>query len=817
MQSIETQAGEIVLKDYFPSRIAQTRSTEIYKEYVGEILPEDKLYVVLGTDSGLLVQYLQQIATPGQRFVFVDFPEVLTHIEQTIEFMPESKFEFFSFEAFEFELLYERHQDYVMRNAIILLKSLIVEEGKEPYQGIYRREEENFHRFRIDRVDNRDFKKVFDQQMANVCDLMHPLHSIKDKLKGELPAVILGGGPSLDDVIPWLKKNQSRVWIFAASRICKRLLKEGIVPDFIATLDPQELIFEYSKEMYHFADTSILISGEHPYPRLIQQWKGLKTYTRRRFPWALRSEENFISDGPTVTNAMFGMAVYLGVSKIYLAGVDFCFTLEGVCHESGSIESGMGIRDHNDTHAINYRGERVGTNIQLYDARNLFEEQLATLSKTWKNLEVHNFNSGAAVIEGIDYQNLTQVELTGRKFDVVENFKPYLDYDAQSQKTFLKMLTTEVNFASKWLDEITSKAKKGLHLTSILFKEPKKQKQRINEVLKLKEQLEHKVGVDYQTMVNYAYQDFMQSLSPVDSEESMSHQEMINALTGFFAGLHNGSQGFLEQLEQVQKEIEFRRSEVDENTSFKTLSQAWLNRNTPGRFYVWLEHLAEHDLEFYQTRYPKEVQELEKTYKEMLKDDSKLIERFNKRLQNPQEYVTQIEKSYEQNLIHPIEKIIVQLGSLPKETFEQIQQYAQGVLFEMQNLPEQALNKYLEADTEKNHPYVLKRMFSLAFAQKQYELGLECLENLCKQDVRFIPTFAESLAILGNVKGAIEALKSYPLLMQDTEAFIHLLKFYIQSAQVELANELLSNVDNHAQLDQKLIQQFVDSLNAQIE
>ena len=457
----------------------------------------------------------------------------------------------------------------------------------------------------------------------------------------------------------------------------------------------------------------------------------------------------------------------------------------------------------------------MGTNIQLYDARNLFEEQLATLSKTWKNLEVHNLNSGAAVIEGIDYQDLSQVQLEGSKFDVVEAFKPYLNYDAESQKAFLNMLTTEVNFASKWLGEITIKAKKGMHLSSILFKDPKKQKQRINEVLKLKEQLEQKVGVDYQTMVNYAYQDFMQTLNPVDSEESMSHQEMVNALTGFFAGLHNGSQGFLKQLEQVQKEIEFRRSEVDENTSFKELFQAWLNRNTPGRFYVWLEHLAKHDLAFYQATYPKEVQELEKAFNEMLQDDSKLIEKFNKRLQNPQEYITQIDKSFEQNLIHPIEKIIVQLGSLPKKMFGEIQLYAEGVLFEMQNLPEQALKKYLKADTEKNHSYVLKRIFRLAFAQQQYELGLECLENLCKQDVRFVPTFAESLAVLGNLNGAIEALKNYPLLMQDTEVFILLLKFYIQSGNVELANELLTHVESHAQLNQVLIQQYVDSLNSQ--
>jgi hypothetical protein len=814
MQTIETALGEVVLNDYFPTRLKQECSATIYKEYVGVTLPEDKLYVVLGTDSALLVKYIQEIATTGQRFICVDFPEVISFIKKTVELEPENKIEFYSFEEFNFELLYEQYQDYVIRNAIILLKSLIVDEGKGLYNGVYRREEENFHRFRIDRVDNRNFKNTFDQQIANVCDLMHPLHNIKDQLKGDVPGIVLGGGPSLDDVIPWLKNNQGKVWIFAASRICNRLLKEGIVPDFIATLDPQELIFEYSKEMYHFADKSILITGEHPYPRLIQQWKGLKTYTRRRFPWAMRSEENFISDGPTVTNAMFGMAVYLGVSKIYLAGVDFCFTLDGVCHESSSIESNMGIRDRNDTFAINYRGERVGTNIQLYDARNLFEEELLNLSKTWTNLQAINLNSGAAVINGIPHQALDSVRLENDKFDVIQVFKPFLDYDIRSQKTFLKLLTTEINFASKWLDNMAKKAKKGLHLTSILFKTPKKQQERIHDVLKLKKQLEIEVGPDYQTMVNYAYTDFMQSLTPVESEESMSQQEMVNALSGFFGGLKKGSEGFIEQLNLLKEEIEFRKFEIDENTGFTDLTKAWLSRNIPGKFYVWLEHLSMHNLEYYQNVYPAEVKMLETAFNEMLHDNSKLVARFKTRLKNPQEYITQINKSCEQNLTHPIEKIISQLGALPKETFEEIQRYAEGVLFEMQNLPEKALIKYLEADLNKTKPYVLKRLFSLAFSLKEFELGLECLENLCKQDIQFLPTFAESLALLGNVIGAIEVLKTYPLLMQDTAAFINLLKLYIQAGQVEQANVLLTHVESHAQLDQKLLQQYVDSLNA---
>jgi len=543
MNTIQTKQNETVLEGFYPEQFNQTLSSSIYQTFVGQQLPNDKLFVVLGTDSGLLIDYLARIATAGQRFVCVDFPEVIESLKQTratlLQEHPHFKVELCTFEAFEYEQLYTRHEDYVIRNAIILLRSLVMVEGKGGYQNFDQKHQERFHQFRVDRVDNRDFKKTFDQQIENSCDLQHPLSAIKGRLTGDIPAILLGGGPSLDHVMPWLKENQQKVWIFAASRICKRLIKEGITPDFIGVFDGQALIFDYSKEMYEFEKESILITGEHPHASVIQQWSGLKTYSRRRFPWARGGEENFISDGPTVTNALFGISCYLGVSQLYLAGVDFCFTPEGVCHESGSIEAKNQQRDASDTKAKNYRGEEVSTNIQLYDARNLLEKHLQELNKAWPEFQAYNLNDGAAaIIENIAYCALEQLEekikVGGDKFKVVEAFDDALQYSNQTENRFQTFLKGEVNSHSKWLLKIVKEAKKGVHLSNTLFLDPGKQQAKIKEVLKLKTKLEKLVGVDYQTLVNYGYQAFMETLKPVESETDMSQQEMKNALIGFF-------------------------------------------------------------------------------------------------------------------------------------------------------------------------------------------------------------------------------------------------------------------------------------------
>ena len=813
MQIVQTAQGETVLSHFFPLRLNQVASSSLYSGYVGAKLPENKLYVVLGTDSGLLVDYLSKIATTGQRFVCVDFPEVIDYLKEHTSLLLNDKFEFYSFDEFDFEILYESHQDYVIRNAIILLKSYLLEEDQGVYKGLFKKMEEAFQRFRIDRVDNRDFKKVFNQQLVNICDLMYPMQDIKGELAGNIPGIILGGGPSLDDVIPWLKAHQKQIWIFAASRICKRLLKEGIDPDFIATLDPQPLIFDYSKEMFEFQDKSILLTGEHPYPGLIRQWRGLKTYTRRRFPWARNSEENFISDGPTVTNALFGMASFLGVSQIYLAGVDFCFTLEGVCHESSSIESVTEVRDNPDTYAVNYRGEQVGTNIQLYDARNLFEEQFANLSNLWPELRSYNLNSGAAVIKGIDFKPIDSVELGEYKFNVVERFKADLSYDVKSMSEYLSFIKAEINSHSKWFSLISREAKKGLQQTELLFKDPVKQAVRVKKILKQKDKLEQIVGVDYQTMVNYAYTEFMQTLQPVESNLDMTYQEISNSFKGFFGGLNKGAENFLEQLDLIKVEIDFRTRELNPETPLPNLIEEWVSKNIPGRFYVWLEHLALEDYQYYLNRYPQEVKLVESLYKKLVKDDSKLQAFFNERRLDPKEYVYSLKNAINLKQIDLVRQVIGQLTKLPKNKFEHVLGFAQGALLEMQGQLDEALEKYLSIDKEKKWSDVQERVFPLAFSLQKHEVGLESLESLCQVDSRYIPVFADSLAVLGHIDGAIDTYKIYPLLNEDTDSVINLIRLYVRQSRIEEANQLLEKSEGNKLLDQSKLQNFVNSLN----
>mgnify|MGYP000698081664 CR=1 FL=1 len=59
-------------------------ASAIFDEEFKKILfHEDSLYIIIGTDSGLLPQYIQQYGVPaGTHYLFVELPEIITQLNQ---------------------------------------------------------------------------------------------------------------------------------------------------------------------------------------------------------------------------------------------------------------------------------------------------------------------------------------------------------------------------------------------------------------------------------------------------------------------------------------------------------------------------------------------------------------------------------------------------------------------------------------------------------------------------------------------------------------------------------------------------------------
>lgn len=157
-------------------------------------------------------------------------------------------------------------------------------------------------------------------------------HKIYDH---NMPAIIVGNGPSLDKEIDFLRKNQDNFVIFCSGSALKPLYKAGITPDFQVEIERSSSVYDWIMDINDDAYLkSIMLLGINTIePKCGDLFK--------QFIWAFKEQdasyellsdlirkidiESFLHSNPTVVNGSLCMAISLGYQQIYLFGTDFGF------------------------------------------------------------------------------------------------------------------------------------------------------------------------------------------------------------------------------------------------------------------------------------------------------------------------------------------------------------------------------------------------------------------------------------------------------------------------------------------------------------
>ncbi len=159
-------------------------------------------------------------------------------------------------ENINFSDLSERYSDYVAHGRYTLLRSLSVIDSKNDlYRQLWEITLDKYNIFSASESGYAINNIFIDSQLKSLSSNSTPVSKIENALNGTT-AVIMGGGPSLDDSIDWIKTNQDQLVIFAAARIANRLKKEGIQPDFFVTVDPHAVSYDNSKPMLQFGGSA---------------------------------------------------------------------------------------------------------------------------------------------------------------------------------------------------------------------------------------------------------------------------------------------------------------------------------------------------------------------------------------------------------------------------------------------------------------------------------------------------------------------------------------------------------------------------------
>jgi len=154
-----------------------------------------------------------------------------------------------------------------------------------------------------------------------------PVTSLYNRLTG-VPGVVVTSGPTLDRVLPLLKRARSRVALIAVDSAVPSLTGAGITPDIAVSIDPQQHVCEHFA--HGWSDTIATVFSPTSYPLAPRRRPGflsLNTHPVSQLLEELRPGATGSID--SLTGTVAGDAVLLahrlGLSPIALAGFDFCF------------------------------------------------------------------------------------------------------------------------------------------------------------------------------------------------------------------------------------------------------------------------------------------------------------------------------------------------------------------------------------------------------------------------------------------------------------------------------------------------------------
>ncbi len=248
--------------------------------------------------------------------------------------------------------------------------------------------------------------------MSHACySITHKKHFVlKTKLCSEyqnLPVFVIGSGPSLDNDLPFIRKNQDKAIIIACGTALDVLYHSGIKPDFYACT---ERIPEVSQGLSTISDKSffddiILLSGDVAHPKTTAYFKHTALFGKADEPlytYLSKCLSQFKKImyiqlmTPLVGNMGVTGAIYFGFKNLYLFGLD-----NGKKVDYDKIHSKYSTlyneRGANDTNGI-------------YQTNEITEGNFGGLCKTGKYFRKSALNMGTII--ALEEQNGRHINCT---------------------------------------------------------------------------------------------------------------------------------------------------------------------------------------------------------------------------------------------------------------------------------------------------------------------------------------------------------------------------------------------------------------------
>ena len=229
------------------------------------------------------------------------------------------------------QILYDERTNLAIHGYTPINFKPLINQESDYYTSIKEELTQVHQKFQIDINTQAAFSRKFYKNIFNNAQsiINSPgLKTLKNKFK-EYPAIIVSAGPSLDKNISFIKSARTNIIILAVATALKPLLKNGIKPDFVVAVDPNEDTFQ-SFNIEAIPDDLYLIYDPCIPSSITSLFKGKSIAVDSKISlarWLFERSEDKETLGNvfSVAHSAFNISRIMGCNPIILVGQDLSF------------------------------------------------------------------------------------------------------------------------------------------------------------------------------------------------------------------------------------------------------------------------------------------------------------------------------------------------------------------------------------------------------------------------------------------------------------------------------------------------------------
>ncbi len=765
-------------------------SSVVFQKHFGESLfAENTLYIIVGSDSGLLSQYVIKKGLPdGSYYIFIEPPAILPHIKSL---PPESEHEkIYITTADEWLKCAEEigYKNFVYLGNLQLVSSFAAMDGRfSDYFELLAQIQEELEKIKWS--TNAELgAEIFNlRQLENIAENRVSAAHLEGLFSGKT-AIVLGGGPSLDAILPWVIEHRDSLFVIAVSRISRRLLDVDLSPDIIVSVDPHQISFDVSKEMLKFWKSTLFVNQYHVVSTLLGQWCGRSLFFGARVPWVSPLNEHIMTaPGPTVTNSAIDLSVKMGFAQVLLAGVDLCHSRDGYTHAQGSNERQAGPQLGQGRLWIETNGGWLAeTTPDFHFAAAQIGAQ-ATAAKQ-DGCQIINLSDNSAKIENVGHcipNDLSLEVLPKTGFATIIESLP--EETADTRLAYYRKALAEIVRSQNAFREIKRLSNEALKANAIFFGKLGKDKGNRKHRVKM-DRIEKKLKnsfSDFSLLVKQVgIRDFLK-MTQGDQGRTWDEDDAERLGRIYYEAYRDSAERLLKIVDSAAIRLKSRIEEEKEHPEFQKMIQQWKRDGQPGRATGWK---INHRQNCIPEKFLPQFQQLADEFEEILVCQETAHLQRARGFSQLGQVRGKMQVMYRQRQVENLCHLVENLKTQDEEDAIALALLGGGYLAELTDNIDEALSFYqqlIDLPNERQNIQILeetlKRLLSLSLKNHDSENARIVAECLAGISVAYLPHYAELLWLLGEQRTALDLYADYlEKVPDDHVAMIKLGKHYAE-------------------------------------